>query len=177
MSLVKQARKTCGVLLSLLALQLSLSALSAGKGRLLFSIPSSFAADCNADGIADLSQTQPLELSAPHVFDLGSSPEGIAVADIDGDSHLDIVAANSLSVSSFGLSFLRGYGDGTFATQTFIGGRILATDVAVGDLDGDGKLDLAVAETSKEIGGGALGDLLLLANRGAVSSSSSRSCR
>jgi hypothetical protein len=75
-------------------------------------------------------------------YAVGDIPLGVAVADLDGDGHLDLVAAN---YDSGTVSVLRGNGDGSFqpARHFAAGGGPHA--VAVGDFDGDGRLDLAVA--------------------------------
>lgn len=67
-------------------------------------------------------------------------PNAIALADMDGDGHLDIVAANHST-----LSILRGFGDGTFSAPTAITQISDAMGVVATDFNGDGRLDLAVA--------------------------------
>ena len=59
--------------------------------------------------------------------------------DFNGDGKLDMVAT-SLTVSSQGIYFLSGNGDGTFSSPVLIFNAI--GDIAAGDVDGDGKLDL-----------------------------------
>ena len=64
---------------------------------------------------------------------------GVAVADLDGDGHLDLAAANR---GSNGVDVLLGRGNGEFgAPTTYASGRDPFT-VAVADVDGDGKPDL-----------------------------------
>lgn len=84
----------------------------------------------------------------PHVrFDVGSEPQSIAKGDFDRDGIPDIVTANS---GSNDVSVLLGLGDGNFSPEIrssvevspFNPGPI---SVAVGDLNGDGIEDLAVA--------------------------------
>ncbi len=73
-----------------------------------------------------------------------SLPCSVAVGDFNGDSHLDIVVANS-GTSNIGV-FL-GYGNGSFGIQnTFTTGRgSVPYFAAIGDFNGDNRLDIAVA--------------------------------
>lgn len=70
-------------------------------------------------------------------------PVAVAAADLNRDSFLDLVSANSWTGT---LSVLRGAGDGTFAASDRlpIGGEPSA--VVIADLDGDGLLDLVAAD-------------------------------
>ena len=74
----------------------------------------------------------------------------VAVANVNGDGNLDLVAANGCMSSgdcaNGGLvSVLLGNGDGTFqAAVSYASGGYEAVCVAVGDFNGDGKTDLAV---------------------------------
>ena len=83
------------------------------------------------------------------IFILGSdeatqfSPLDLAIGDIDGNSTLDIVTANSGSNS---VSVLLGSGDGSFLPKTDISVGSYPSAVALGDLDNDGNQDLLVAE-------------------------------
>ena len=75
---------------------------------------------------------------------VGSSPYALAVGDFNGDGRLDLAVAN---VSDNTVTVLLGNGDGTFSPAP---GSPLAVGVsplslAAGDFNGDGKLDLAVA--------------------------------
>jgi hypothetical protein len=83
-------------------------------------------------------------------FATGAQPWGIAVGDFNGDGKLDLAVANRGADS---ISILLGNGDGTFQPKTDIALpptpatalQVVPLAVTVGDLNGDGKADLAVA--------------------------------
>ncbi|MDP5281370.1 VCBS repeat-containing protein [Sphingomonas sp. DG1-23] len=76
-----------------------------------------------------------------------ASSQRLAVADFDQDGNLDMLVAHVASVGSYTgqVAFLRGKGDGSFeAPANIISGNTVGTQIAVGDVNGDGLLDLAV---------------------------------
>lgn len=77
----------------------------------------------------------------------GAQTQNLAVADLNGDGHPDVVAAN-LATSS--VSIFLGRGDGTLDPAldlpVGIAGTSIPFAVALGDFDGDGKDDLAIAD-------------------------------
>ena len=89
--------------------------------------------------------------AAPVYFPVGTNPRELVVRDLDGDGLPDIVCANSGSGT---VSILRNLGSaGSISTNSFAPHVDLALagtseGLAVGDLDGDGKPDLAVADSS-----------------------------
>ena len=86
-----------------------------------------------------------LSYGSPTNFPTGGSyPYSVAIGDLNGDGKLDLVAAN---YSSNNVSIFLGNGDGTFtaaSTATVTVGTN-PVSVAIGDLNGDGNADLAVA--------------------------------
>jgi hypothetical protein len=74
---------------------------------------------------------------------VGSGPAGLALADMNGDGHLDLVAADDLSND---VGILPGNGDGTFQTETPYAAGVNPVAVAVGDLNGDGRLDIIAVD-------------------------------
>src|SRR5207247_8508847 len=70
-------------------------------------------------------------------LDTGEDPLSVAIADLDGDGHPDLVTANQ---SSNTISVFLGNGDGTFGST---GVAIHAWSVAVADFNADGTPDLA----------------------------------
>jgi uncharacterized protein (UPF0548 family) len=80
----------------------------------------------------------------------GVSAQSVAVADVNGDGKPDLLVANDCASNSNcangSVSVLLGNGDGTFQTAVSYGsGGASAFSVAVGDMNGDGKPDLVVA--------------------------------
>jgi hypothetical protein len=89
-------------------------------------------------------------LGVPSHFATGATPDSLAVGDFNGDGKLDLVTSNYNGKS---VSVLLGNGDGTFqpAANLSLSGSYSPgyytqkpEAVVVGDLNGDGKLDLAV---------------------------------
>jgi hypothetical protein len=69
----------------------------------------------------------------------------IALGDVTGDHHLDIVVASDQSVGSHENTLLLGNGDGTFQTARSFTTTGFARAAVATDLNGDGKADLVVA--------------------------------
>lgn len=80
------------------------------------------------------------------VIPVGGSPGSIAIADVNHDGKLDIIVANTTDGT---LTVLLGDGQGHFtpaAGSPFACGKS-PNDIATGDFNGDGNLDLLIANT------------------------------
>jgi FG-GAP-like repeat/Calx-beta domain/Domain of unknown function (DUF4214)/FG-GAP repeat len=123
--------------------------------------------DLNGDGKPDLvvagdystvsvllNTTQPgsatPSFAPPQIFNVGVYPAGLALADVNGDGRPDIILL-SVNAMDYGVSVLLnttapGAAAASFAPQNQFptGGR--PTSLAIGDLNGDGKPDIVVAE-------------------------------
>src|SRR5207253_10822225 len=82
----------------------------------------------------------------PRSFPTGSAPLTVAVGDFNGDGVPDLAVANSFPYpANRRVSVFFGNGDGTF--QAAVNSPVAGYQVAVGDFNGDGKLDLAAASS------------------------------
>jgi hypothetical protein len=105
---------------------------------------------------ADRSWTQNVPLFLPPVTysSGGETNTSLALGDLNGDGNLDIVTANVCvpncqASKEGGFGVLLGNGDGTFQpalVYSLVSGT--ASSVALGDLNGDGKLDVVVSVAS-----------------------------
>ena len=81
-------------------------------------------------------------------FSMGGGPYGIAIGDLDGDGKPDLAVANEDHDTVSVLRNTSTSGSVAFAAKVDFGMGSLPFSLAIGDLDGDGKPDLAVANYS-----------------------------
>ncbi len=78
----------------------------------------------------------------------GSLPYSVAIGDLNGDGKADLAVANYISnFGSSSVSVFINTGNGIFAAKVDYTTGTASTYVAIGDLNGDGKADLAVTNT------------------------------
>jgi hypothetical protein len=68
----------------------------------------------------------------------------VAIADVNGDGKLDVLAG--MSYPGFAIAVLLGRGDGTFQSPILSPTGSIPFSIAVGDFNGDGNPDVAVAQ-------------------------------
>ncbi|MEN8719160.1 MAG: VCBS repeat-containing protein, partial [Oceanococcaceae bacterium] len=80
---------------------------------------------------------------------VGATPVSVTTGDLNGDGNLDLAVANNSSGSN-SVSILLGDGSGGFGAATNYGVGDNPNSVSIGDLNGDGVLDLATANSSSD---------------------------
>jgi hypothetical protein len=90
-------------------------------------------------------------IDPPISFPVGATPRRLAYGDINGDQHLDVVTANEGAIESLpgSVTILLGAGDGTFGQPMcgMLEAEVGTAAVALGDLNGDGRLDIVVVNS------------------------------
>lgn len=123
------------------------------------------AGDFNADGRADIAAAG--TGSGAHfvlrnrgglsftstTYAAGFTSTNLLAADVDGDGMTDLLSATVGTSNTGTVSYLRNQGRGVLAPPVSVDAGAQPWDVAVGDFDGDGRLDLAVANNGSGTGG------------------------
>ena len=80
-------------------------------------------------------------------YPTGANPSSVVTSDFNGDGNLDLALSSTPLGSAPGnlVSLLLGHGDGTFGAPSVFGTGSEAYSLAVGDFNGSGTSDLAVA--------------------------------
>ena len=93
--------------------------------------------------MASAAAAQGVSFPTTVTYTVGSFPRSLAIADFNGDGKADLAVVNETSQA---VSILLGHGDGTFTAgpSFYVPGGGYAIQVAAGDFNGDGKIDLAV---------------------------------
>jgi hypothetical protein len=109
-----------------------------------------------------------------HAYPAGLAPFQVAVADLNGDGHVDVAVADESNANAFAgrgeVSVLFGDGHGALVPSTTLRADTNPSDVAAADLDGDGRLDLAVLNWGSR-------NVSLFRNRGAATPAAKRQAK
>ncbi len=79
-------------------------------------------------------------------FTTGVQPTSVSIGDLDGDGKADLATANFGGNTSVFRNTSSGIGSISYAAKVDFTAGVQPTSVSVGDLDGDGKADLAVTD-------------------------------
>ncbi|MBN1444324.1 MAG: VCBS repeat-containing protein [Planctomycetes bacterium] len=90
-------------------------------------------------------------LAAPVRYSLSGRVQRLSATDIDGDGHLDLALATSTGGGLYHACVLQGDGGGALADPVSTTIFDPAADLAAGDLDGNGALDLVIAQPTSRL--------------------------
>ena len=115
-------------------------------------VPDVVTADYHGNSVSVLANTGgTLAPRASYATVAGAETSNLAVGDLDGDGNLDVIATNPLQAS---ISVFLGSPDGTLAAAVNlpvgISGAAEPYSAAIADFDGDGKPDVAIADSGSQ---------------------------
>jgi VCBS repeat protein/FG-GAP repeat protein len=96
------------------------------------------------------SQSSPGAFGGTMNLNVGSDTAMVSIGDLNGDNLMDLVASNDTS-ASISILFQNSSSPGTFLAAQNHGVDAHPAGVAIGDLNGDGHLDIAVADSGLSI--------------------------
>ena len=108
--------------------------------------------------------------ACPTVFEVGHAPPvAVALGDVNGDGVVDVVTADGADVFgtgwTSGVSVLTGANNGMFSYQGDLRTDLGPTDVALGDVNGDGKLDIVTSNAGMDEAWEFVADVSVLRTR------------
>jgi hypothetical protein len=119
--------------------------------------------DLNGDGRPELVSANIIERSvsvflnkgdgtfrAKRDYPTGNGPFSVAIGDVNGDGNLDLVTASGNGGGEGTVSVLLNRGDGSFRANVDYVTGLFSIAIAIGDLNGDGKPELAVANADAD---------------------------
>jgi hypothetical protein len=115
-----------------------------GDGKLDLAIAIHGADELREGSVAILLGKGNGSFQAPVYYAAGQNPMRLAVADLNADGKPDLAVADENCCATNSLAVLLGKGDGTFRAP-LLSTPGVASDIAAGDLNGDGKIDLVLA--------------------------------
>ncbi|KAA9338781.1 cadherin-like beta sandwich domain-containing protein, partial [Adhaeribacter soli] len=119
-----------------------------GDGKPDLAIANSNSNSNNVSVLRNIGSSGTVSFAAKADFVTGSSPFSVAIGDIDGDGKPDLAIAN---INAGSVSVFRNIGSSgtiSFAAKVDFTTGSSARSVAIGDIDGDGKPDLAITNNS-----------------------------
>ena len=128
-----------------------------GDGRLDLILANQYQCNnCNSGGVSVLLGNGDGSFQAPVAYSSGGvAATALAVGDVNGDGHIDVVVTNQYQCQNCGsgqVSILLGRGDGTLKNPiSYSSGGYAALSVAIGDVNGDSKPDLIVTNLCKKV--------------------------